>query len=111
MGVGVGGAERGWAPHHRRGNGSKRAGPIKRSSGCNCSTYSQQILIYGRAIKARTKSLLRTSIYHNYIHRASVKSPRFSVQHSGRCAGLNIHAKANTTHIEYMFVLAKTERW
>lgn len=41
----------GGTPHHRREKGSKKAGPIKRSCGCNCSTYSQQILIYGRAIK------------------------------------------------------------
>lgn len=43
--------EREWAPHHRREKGSKRASPIKGSCSCNCSTYSQQILIYGRAIK------------------------------------------------------------
>lgn len=69
----------GTTPQERKG--SERAGPIKRSRGCNCSTYSQQILIYGRAIKACTKSLRCTSIYYNSIHRASAKSPRFSVQH------------------------------
>lgn len=63
----------GTTPQERKG--SERAGPIKRSHGCNCSTYSQQILIYGRAIKACTKSLRCTSIYYNYIHRASAKSP------------------------------------
>lgn len=39
----------GTTPRERKG--SKRAGPIKGSCGCKCSTYSQQILIYGRAIK------------------------------------------------------------
>lgn len=42
------------------------AGPIKRS--CICSTYSQQILIYGRAIKLVLN--LSTAPPYNYIHRA-----------------------------------------
>lgn len=76
---GGGGWGGGTTPQERKG--SERAGPIKRSHGCNCSTYSQQILIYGRAIKACTKSLRCTSTSYNYIHRASAKRPRFSVQH------------------------------
>lgn len=45
------------------------ASPIKRS--CICSTYSQQILIYGRAIKLVLN--LSTVPPYNYIHRACVK--------------------------------------
>lgn len=46
-----GGGGGGTTPEERERKGSKRAGPIKRSCGCNCSTYSQQILICGGAIK------------------------------------------------------------
>lgn len=63
---------------------SKRAGPIKGSCGCNCSTYSQQILIYGRAIKL-VLNLCAAPPYTVIIFMGPLKSPRFSVEHSGRC--------------------------
>lgn len=57
------------------------AGPIKRSHGCNCSTYSQQILIYGRAIKACIN--LAAAPPHTIIIFIGPlqRGPRFSVQH------------------------------
>ena len=45
--------------------------PIKGGWGCICSTYSQQILIYSRAIKPVLN--LSTAPPYHYIHRACVK--------------------------------------
>lgn len=55
--------------HERKGRG--RVNPIKRGRACICSTYSKQILIYGRVIKLALN--LPTAPPHNYIHRACVK--------------------------------------
>lgn len=63
--------ESGWAVTLHERKGSERATPIKRSCGCICSTYSQQILIYSRAIKLVLN--LSTAPPYNYIHRACVK--------------------------------------
>lgn len=57
--------------HCTRKRGSERVSPIKRGCGCICSTYSQQILIYGRVIKLVLN--LSTAPPYNYSHRACVK--------------------------------------
>lgn len=63
--------EGGWAVTLQENKGSERVSPIKRGCGCICSTYSQQILIYGRVIKPVLN--LSTAPPYNYIHRACVK--------------------------------------
>lgn len=63
--------EGGWAVTLLERKGSERVSPIKRGCGCICSTYSQQILIYGRVIKLVLN--LSTAPPYNYIHRGCVK--------------------------------------
>lgn len=64
--------EGGWAVTlHERKEKKERVDPIKRGTACICSTYSQQILIYGRVIKLVLN--LSTAPPYNYIHRACVK--------------------------------------
>lgn len=66
--------ERWWIEIVRRGKkacGWAGVNPIKRGCGCICSTYSKQILIYGRVIKLVLN--LPAAPPYNYIHRTSVK--------------------------------------
>lgn len=54
--------------------GSKRAGPVTGSCGCHCSTYSQQIIIYSRAIKL-VLNLSAAPSYTAIIFMGPLKSP------------------------------------